>query len=44
MARPEAQHPYAQAENAYLLKALSGSLLLTDGTTLISAEVGGFLG
>ncbi|CAL1160468.1 unnamed protein product, partial [Cladocopium goreaui] len=29
----------AEAENAYVLKTLSGSILLTDGRTLISAEV-----
>ena len=29
----------AQVANAYVLKTLSGSLLLTDGQTLISAEV-----
>lgn len=28
----------AEAENAYVLKTLSGSILLTDGRTLISAE------
>lgn len=30
---------WPQAENAYVLKTLSGSILLTDGRTLISAEV-----